>query len=218
MKGLRILLAALLAMALVPASALAQETASSFSQLLQHETLAEGRDITITFRYEPSAGYEEIKTKVVRLDASTLTVLVDRLPEGRTDLSVSRREGRYGRWEIEIPEHRVQGIVLAGEGMPRWAGGLIGAGAGYGAAMLVVISCINANETGSGCDLGSPDALALGLIGGGAALGALLTGKSAPEVVYLSDTLPEQRASRLQWSLAPVMAKNQKAAVFSIQW
>jgi hypothetical protein len=82
----------------------------------------------------------------------------------------------------------------------------------------MTVACINANETGSGCNLGNPEALSLAMIGGGATLGAVLTGKSAPEVVYLSDTLPALRASHLEWSVAPVVVHDQKAAVFSIRW
>ena len=130
MRSKAILLAALLAMTLAPAMATAQAPTASFAALARNNTLEKGQDITITFRYEASTGYEEVKAEVIRMNVSTITIMVDTLPQGRTDLPVNRREGRYGRWEIEIPEHRVQNLVLEGEGMPRWAGGLIGAGAG----------------------------------------------------------------------------------------
>jgi hypothetical protein len=218
MRGKAILLAALLAMALVPAIAAAQATSGSFADLARSERLHEGKDITITFWYEASAGYEEVEAEVASMNASSITIIVGKLPMGRTDLPVNRREGRYGRWEIQIPERRVQSIVVAGEGMPRWAGGLIGAGAGYGAGMLVAIACINANETGDGCDLPNPGAVVMGLVGGGAALGAVLTGKSDPEEVYRSNTLPEQLSSHIEWSVVPVIVKDHKAAVFTIKW
>jgi len=218
MRSTGILLVAILVVALVPANAVAQGTSNSFTELQERGVLQKGKDIVVTFRYEASAGYRELKAELVSLDDSAIVVMVGKLPKGTTDLKIDRREGRYGRYEIEIPEHRVQSIVLPPQGMSRLGGGLIGAGAGVGASMLMMVACVNANETGGGCNLGSPDAIMLLMIGGGATIGALLTGKSDTEVLYRSVSLPEPHPSRLVWSVAPVLVNAEKGAFFTVQW
>jgi len=218
MRGTGILLVAALVVALVPTSAIAQETSISFAELQERGVLKKGKDIVVTFRYEASAGYRELKAELVSLSDSAIVVMVGKLPHGTTDLKLDRREGRYGRYEIEIPEHRVQSIVLPPQGMSRLGGGLIGAGIGVGASALMVVACITANETGSGCNLGSPGGISLAMIGGGATVGALLTGKSDPEVLYRSVNLPEPLSSRFAWSVAPVLVNAQQSAVFTIEW
>ena len=218
MSGTGILLVAVLVAALAPASAHAQKTSISFTELREQGVLQEGKDILVTFRYEASAGYRELKAELVSLSDSAIVVMVGKLPEGKTDLKLDRREGRYGRYEIEIPEHRVQSIVLPPQGMSRLGGGLIGAGVGVGASMLMMVACVTANETAGGCNLGSPDAIALLMIGGGATVGALLTGKSDAEVLYRSVYLREPLSSRFAWSVAPTLATTQQSAVFTIQW
>jgi hypothetical protein len=220
MKGAGVLLAAILVVVLVPAHAAAQQTATSFAELDEREELTRGKDIVVTFRYEPSAGYKEVKAELVSLNASAIVVMVGKLPRGTTDLNIERREGRYGRHEIEIPEHRVQSIVLPPQGMSRAYGGLIGGAIGVGATALVSVACITANETGGGCALGdsSATALSLAMIGGGATVGALLTGKSDAEVLYNSAYLPAPLSSRFDWSVVPVLVSNQKSAVLTIEW
>ena len=218
MRGTGILLVAVMVVALAPASAIAQETSLSFTELRDRGVLQEGKDIVVTFRYEASAGYRELKAELVRLSDSAIVVMVGKLPRGTTDLKLDRREGKYGRYEIEIPEHRVQSIMLPPQGMSRLGGGLLGAGVGVGASMLMMVACVTANETGGGCNLGSPDAIALLMIGGGATVGALLTGKSDAEVLYRSVNLPEPHSSRFAWSVAPVLVNSQQSAVFTIEW
>lgn len=220
MRGTGVLLAAILVVALVPTNVTAQQTTNSFAELVEREEITEGKDIVVTFRYEASAGYRELKAELVSLNVSTIFVMVGKLPHGTTDLNIERREGRYGRHEIEIPEHRVQSIVLPPQGMSRVYGGLIGGAIGIGASALVSVACVTANETGSGCSLGdsSGTAVALAMIGGGATVGILLTGKSAPDVLYRSDTLPEPISSRIDWSVVPLIRDTQKAAVFTITW
>ncbi len=215
MRGTGVLLVAIVVVALVPASAVAQETANSFAELEAQGVLTRGKDIVITFRYEASAGYRELKGELVSLNGSAIVVMVGKLPHGTTDLNLDRREDRY---EIEIPEHRVQSIVLPPQGLSRVDGGVIGASIGIGASALMVVACITANETGSGCNLGSPGGISLAMIGGGATIGALLTGKSDPEVLYRSVNLPEPLSSRFAWSVAPVLVNTQQSAVFTIEW
>jgi hypothetical protein len=220
MKWSGVVIAVILVVGLVPAHASAQDVAASFDELEEQGLLTRGKDIVITFRYEPSAGYREVKAELISLDDSAIVVMVGKLPQGTTDLNIDRREGRYGRYEIEIPEHRVQSIVLPPEGMSRVYGGLIGGAIGVGASALVGIACITANETGDGCALGgsSATALSFAMIGGGATVGALLTGRSRPEVLYRSTYLPAPVTSRFDWTLAPVVMSNQKSAVFTIEW
>ncbi len=220
MKGSGVVIAAIVGVMLVPAQAAAQQTANSFADLDARAELTPGKDIFVTFRYEPSAGYREVKAELVSLNASAIVVMVGKLPQGTTDLSIERREGRYGRYEIEIPEHRVQSITLPPQGMSRVFGGLIGGAIGVGATALVSIACITANETGSGCALGgsSATALSLAMIGGGATVGALLTGKSEADVLYRSAYLPAPVTSHLDWTVAPVVVSNQQSAVFTIEW
>jgi len=215
MRGTGVLLVAIVVVALVPASAVAQETANSFAELEAQGVLTRGKDIVITFRYEASAGYRELKGELVSLNGSAIVVMVGKLPHGTTDLNLDRRQGRY---EIEIPEHRVQSIVLPPQGLSRVDGGLIGASIGIGASAIMVVACITANETGSGCNLGSPGGISLAMIGGGATIGALLTGRSDPEVLYRSVNLPEPLSSRFAWSVAPVLVNTQQSAVFTIEW
>ena len=173
-------------------------------------------------RYRGSSFTEllEIDYAHLRPDFSRLADALDtsKLPQGTTDLKIDRREGRYGRYEIEIPEHRVQSIVLPPHGMSRLGGGLIGAGAGFGASMLMMVACVTANESGSGCNLGDPGAISVAMISGGATVGALLAGKSDAEVLYRSVNLPEPLSSRFAWSVVPVLVDAQKSAVFTIRW
>jgi len=220
MRGMAILLAVFTMTALNPGVAAAQEAgqppATTFAELVERGVLEEGKDVAITFRFEESTGYEEIDGEVVRLSDTAIVVRVDEVPEGRTNLNIRRMPG--DEWEIEIPEHRVQRIIRGGDGMSRLAGGLIGGLVGMvgGGAMIGV--CQAANEAGSGCDLRSPAAVYLAVVGGSTALGVALAGKSDPTTVYQSSTLPAQISSNLRWTLAPVVTKNQKGAFFTIRW
>ena len=134
MRATAILLVGLSAMVLLPAPATAQaETpapATSFAELVERGALAEGKDITITFRYGESAGLTTAVAKVVQLRPSVIVIRVDDVPDGRTSLTVARA-GRH-RWQLEVPENRVQSIVRAGEGKSRLAGGMIGGFVGLG--------------------------------------------------------------------------------------
>ena len=217
MRRAAILLEALLVAVLLPTTAAAQATATSFAGLVASGVLEEGKDITITFQFDERGGYEAIDAEVVSLSESAIVILLDSLPKGTTALRISRA-GRRDASELEIPENRVQRIVLKGEGMARWVGGMIGGGAGLVGTGVMIGACINANETGDGCSIDNPGLLSLAMIGGGVAVGALLSGESAPETVYESGAIPAHLSSSPQWSFAPVLVKGRKAAVFTIRW
>lgn len=215
MKITAVFLMVLVAIAPVPAAAAAQaetpQPATTFAELVRRGVLEEGNDIAINFRYEESAEYVMSEAEVVQLSDAAIVVRVNALPAGRTNLPVTRE--RNDSWRLEIPEHRVQSIVLAGKGWSRGAGGAVGGLVGLVGSSIVAGIC---SYDGSGCSA-DPGVVVLAGIGAGVGLGVLLTGKSDPETVFVSSALPAQ-FPQLRWSVAPVVAGGRKGAAFTIRW
>ena len=195
--------AVLVATVMLPAGAAAQTVAHSFAELNSLDRVREGDKILITFAYETASRYTETEARLAGLTDSAITVRVDSLPPGHTTLDV-RSEG--SRHLIEIPESRVKRIELPERGRSRWAGGLIGVGAGLAGVGFAAAACIKANEQGSGCDT-DLGLLAVGLVGGGATIGALLASPKGRETVFRAD---DQVDGSLALSLSPILWKDRK--------
>ena len=196
--------ALLLVMLLVPASADAQEVATSFAELTRQQVLKEGDTIWVVFDFVGAGEYEEIKAKLVNVADTAITVQVDSLPSGTTNLKINSSNRRP---LIEIPENRLRRI----EHQRRdslWKGAIIGTAVGVGLGTLVSGEC----ESQGAC-------IFYGTIfwaGIGAGIDALI--KPPPEVVYLGSDASGCLSSRMTLSLSPVVSKDRKGALFTVTW
>jgi hypothetical protein len=203
MRGMAFLMAVLL----VPTSAMAQEVSHSFADLVRRGTLTEGEQIRITVDLSGSGEYEELKTEVLGLTDSTISIRVDSLPQGR--LQNVTRSG--GGWRVEVPEDQVQRIEQKG-GPSGALGAVIGAAGGATAGVLIGI------EEDKNQDSGAYHAAIGGLIGGvagGLALGFLFRSMGSEEVHYTKSGTSQ---GAFDVSLSPIVSKDKKGALFTLVW
>ena len=85
---------------------MAQEVAQSLADLNRQAVLAEGEQILITVDLAGDGEYEELKTELLGLTDSAISIKVDALPHGR--MQGVTRSG--GGWRVEIPAAQVQRI------------------------------------------------------------------------------------------------------------
>ncbi len=195
-----------LAILLLPAAANAQQVTTSFAALERVEELEEGDKILVTFDFEGNGAYERIEARLVSLSESAIVIKVENLPQGTTRLPIGRDGNRP---TIEIPEGRVSEVRLPKRGMSKVTAGFIGAGAGLVGGIGLLFACYDT------CDEGTFAAGFLGMIGGGAALGAILASPKPEEIIYSGSGVA---GSRFTWSVAPVLTRRQKGAMFTISW
>jgi hypothetical protein len=210
MKKQVLFLAVPLMILLVPAAAAAQnpQISASLAGLEQRRVLEEGKDIWIVFDYEGDGEYREMRADFVGFSDTGIVVLLDSLPAGRTDLSVERDDHRY---RIDFPEDRVSEIRLTKHGISKVTAGIIGSLAcGVASTFVVFAVCYDAS---------CPDeAIVGGAVAGyagGAVLGALLASPTPEQTVYQRGAAA---ASRFAWSLAPIVSRKAKGALFTFTW
>ena len=135
----------------------------------------------------------EIVGDVVGISASTLTLTVDG----------NRREFR---------ESDVLRVTRPPHGMSRVVGGLIGAGVGFGGFMAIIGVCYQ--------NVGTCDYEVLGafvpMVAGGAAVGALATGRTDERLLFRSPNSVSRASSTV--SVAPMVSKTAKGARLAIRW
>ena len=196
--------AVFLAMVLVPVSATAQEVARSLDQLHRRQLLTEGETLWIVFDYAGAGEYQELKATLVNVADAAITVEVDSLPAGTTNLKIDS-SGRKPR--IEIPEHRLRRIENQGRDS-LWKGAIIGGAVGAG---LGVLACGECGSRGAGIAYG---AIFWGAIGAG--IDALI--KPPPELVYLGPGAAGGLSPRMTFSMSPVVSREQKGLLFKLSW
>jgi hypothetical protein len=197
----------LLVMLLVPASAAAQEVSHSFADLNRKGTLTEGEQIFIMVDLSGNGDYEELKTELLGLSDSTISIKVDSLPHERMQ-NVSRSGNS---WQVEVPEDRVQWIEQK-DGPSGALGALIGAVAGGTVGVFVGM------EEDLEQDSGGAYAMLGGLVGGaagGLAVGFLFRSMNSEEMLYSSMGSTE---GSLEVSLSPLLTKNKKGALLTLTW
>ncbi len=196
--------ALLLAMVLLPVSATAQEVARSLEQLNRQQVLTEGETLWIVFDFAGAGEYEVMKAKLVDVADTVITVQVDSLPSGTTNLTI----GSSGRRRlIEIPDHRLRRI----EHQRRdslWTGAILGGAVGVGLGTLVSAEC---GSRGACIVYGGIFYAAIG-----AGIDALI--KPAPEVVYLRTGASGSLSSRVSLSWLPIISGKRKGLLFTLNW
>jgi hypothetical protein len=193
-----------LAMVLVPVSATAQEVARSLEQLNRRQVLTAGETVWIVFDFAGAGEYQELKAKLVRVSDTAITVQVDSLPSGTTNLTIDSSSRRP---RIEIPERRLRRVQNQRRD-PLWKGAIIGGAAGAGLGLL---ACGECESGGAGIFYG---AIFFGAIG--AEIDALI--KAPPEVVYLGADAPGGLSSRPTLSWFPLVSRERKGLLFTVNW
>lgn len=200
-------LALLMAMLAVPAGAMGQQVSHSLADLNRKGALGEGEQILITVDLSGNGEYEELKTEILGLTDSTISIKVDSLPHERMQ-NVTRSGSS---WQVEVPEAQVQRIEQK-HGPSAALGALLGAAAGGTAGVLIGIESDKKNDSGASASMIG------GLVGGvagGLAVGFLFRSMGSEEVLYTSMG-PIQGSFDV--SLSPIISKNKKGALLTLTW
>lgn len=195
-----------LAMVLLPVGVTAQEIARSLEQLNRQQVLREGENVWIVFDFVGAGEYQEIKAKLVNVADAAITVEVDSLPSGTTNLKIDS-SGRKPR--IRIPQDRLRRIENQGRDS-LWKGAIIGGTVGAG---LGVLACGDGQcgSRGAGIAYG---AIFWGAIGAG--IDAAI--KPPRELVYLGSDESGGLWSHMTLSLSPIASRKQKGLLFILNW
>ena len=196
-----------LAMLTIPAGAMAQEVSHSFADLIRKGTLKEGDRILITSDLTGNGEYEELKTELLGLTDSGISIKVDSLPAGRMENVVPTGGG----FQVEIPQDRVQRIEQK-HGPSGTLGVVLGAAAGGTAGVLIGIEATKNDDSGP---LGALVGGLVGGVGGGLALGLVFRSMSSEEVHYTS---VGPRQGSFDVSLAPIISRRKKGALLTVTW
>jgi hypothetical protein len=199
--------AAFAAAVLLPAMASAQQVATSFAQLHDQQTLAEGDSVEVLVDLTGDGEHELVKAQFFRLNDTHITLGFESLPQGR----IENAERHGGQWRVDIPEGRVRKITRE-KGVPPAVGGIIGFAGGAAVGAIAGSSSSEANDSG-----GMP--ILLGAVAGGAAGGLVgwLGFMAMHDVEVLYDRTQAPRAD-LSLSVAPIVTARSKGAFLTVIW
>ncbi len=205
--------ALLLAIVLISTPAVAQEdVSSSFDELMRAQRLREGGIVWVISDISGTGSYQEIDARFVDLTDATITVLVEAVPPGATNLATSLageghtlllREDRVARIDAEVIDSLKNGVAT---------GALVGFAAGTIPALIAWATC------DSWC-FGFQGAALLGGVvgaGAGAAIGAAMDSRRTTRVVVYAT--PDSVNTYIAVSVAPVITRERRGFLFNIEW
>ena len=168
--------------------------------------------VTLTTGVEIARSFQGLGTLVeAGTEVSVIDVSGDEIVGDVAEISASTLTLSAGGNRREFREGDVLRVTRPSHGMSRVVGGLIGAGVGFGGFMAVIGVCYANVGT---CDYGVYAAF-LPMVGGGAAAGAVMTGRTDEQLLFRSPTAVA-RASTV--SVAPMVSKTAKGARLAISW
>ena len=202
----------------LPSSAEDDGPALTFAELSRSSDIKPGKVLIITLRLHGNGPYEQMRTKLVGIDESTMRVRVgENFAGARTDLNIEYIAGsesnlpfaELGHAILEIPEHRVLRVATV-DSLAN--GALIGAGIGAApAALLAALAC----SEGS-CEAAGPAAAIASGAAIGASIGILADYGRRREGTVLFHAPAAPRA--VEYTVAPIVSRERKGAMFVIRW